>query len=345
MAIQPPTAFPPLPPDVRLETLAPIASPAAAAGRVAADLAVLAITFDRPEGLRRLVGSLAAQSARPARAIVVDNGGHPATAEAVRPLAAAGCETLLLTPPRNLGPAGATALAMSLLVAAGEPGPEWLAILNDDLVFSHPAILEEMLAFARASARDDPRVAAVGRIGHRFDRRWARLRRPPEADLPTVPPVVEVDYLTTGSTHPGVGQPVPMFRLDAVREVGPFWGELFIGMTEVEFGLRLRRNGYRLLANGAMWRQPRPPGIAAEGAAGPVVRTSPRRYYSTRNLLAIARVYGRWWTPGWVTLSRAGARLLACVRRPGGDSSRHLRATLAALADGWRSRLGRREVG
>ena len=342
MAIQPPTAFPPLPPEVRVERTA--ASGRQAAGESAADLAALIITFERGDGLRRLVASLAGQTTRPARVVVFDNGGDPATADAVAPLPAAGCETLLLTPPRNLGPAGATAMAMSLLVTADPPAADWLAVLNDDLVFSHPAILAEMLAFARASWRADAGVAAVGRIGHRFDRRWARLRRPPEADRAVIPPVVEVDYLTTGSTHPGVGQPVPMFRLSAVREVGPFWGDLFIGMTEVEFGLRLRRGGYRLLANGAMWRQPAPPGSGEEGAPGPVVRTPQRRYYSTRNLLAVSRVYGRWWTPGWVTASRVAARLVAGLRRPGGASWRHLRATLLALADGWRGRLGERRI-
>lgn len=350
MVIQPPTAFPPPPPEVRVERLVPAVVAGGAGGRVADDLAVLVITWRRPEGLRRLVASLAEQTLRPARAIVVDNGGDPETAAAVARLAAAGSETVVLTPPRNVGPAGATAMAMGRLLAAGAAGPAgtsgagWLAILNDDLVFSHPAVLAEMLAFARAAFEDDPRVAAVGRIGHRFDRRWARLRRPPEADLATLPAVVEVDYLTTGSTHSGVGQPVPMFRLDAVRRVGPFWGDLFIGMTEVEFGLRLRRGGFRLLANGAMWRQPRPPGVADEGAAGPVVRTPGRRYYSTRNLVAIARVYGRWWTPGWVTASRAAARVAACLRRPGAGSWRHLVATLLALADGWRSRLGERTI-
>lgn len=344
MAIQPPTAFPPPPPEVRVERRAPPVGVGGAGGRLAEDLAVLVITYRRPEGLRRLVASLAEQTARPARAIVVDNGGDAETAAVAGRLATAGSDTVVLTPPRNVGPAGATAMAMGRLLAGGAAGAGWLAILNDDLVFSHPAVLAEMLAFARASFEEDPRVAAVGRIGHRFDRRWARLRRPPEADLADVPAVVEVDYLTTGSTHSGVGQPVPMFRLDAVRRVGPFWGDLFIGMTEVEFGLRLRRGGFRLLANGAMWRQPRPPGVAPERAAGPVVRTPQRRYYSTRNLLAIARVYGRWWTPGWVTVSRAGARLLACLRRPGAASWRHLRATLLALADGWRGRLGERTM-
>lgn len=342
MAIQPPTALPSLPPEVRVERTA--ASGREAAGEVASDLAALIITFERPDGLRRLVASLVEQTTRPARVVVFDNGGDPATADAVHRLPAAGCETLLLTPPRNLGPSGATAMAMSLLLAADPPAADWLAVLNDDLVFSHPAILAEMLAFARASWRDDAGVAAVGRIGHRFDRGWARLRRPPEADLPVIPPAVDVDYLTTGSTHPGVGQPVPMFRLSAVREVGPFWADLFIGMTEVEFGLRLRRGGYRLLANGAMWRQPPPPGAAEEGAPGPVVRTPRRRYYSTRNLLAVARVYGRWWTPGWVTASRTAARLVASLRRPGGTSWQHLRATLLALADGWRGRLGERKI-
>lgn len=346
MAVQPPTEFPPLPPDVRVARL-PAAQPAGAAAapaRIAPELAATIITFQRPEGLRELAASLAGQTALPGLVVVVDNGGDPATAEPLAALAARGCRVALLTPPRNLGPAGATALAMSLVLGEERSPAEWLTILNDDLVFSHPAILAEMLAFARASADEDPSLGAVGRVGHRFDSRWARLVRPPEANLPVLPPIIEVDYLTTGSARGGMGQPVPMFRLAAVRQAGPFWADLFIGMTEVEFGLRLRRRGYRLLANGAMWRQRRPPSVPPDVPGSKVVRTPRRRYYSARNLVVIARVYGRWWTAGWVTVSRAGARLLAFLRRPSRSAWRHLRATLVGISDGWRARLGERVV-
>lgn len=340
---RPPATFPPLPPDVSVRVLPPPEGAAlrrAAAGP-APDLAAVLITYDRPEGLRRLVASLGGQTVLPGRVLVVDNGRDPATAERVRELAARGCEVILITPPRNVGPAGATALAMIQALRSDPSRSGWLAVLNDDLVFSHAEIVGGMLEFARAAAREDPAVAAVGRIGHRFDPRWARLRRPPEADRPSLPPVVEVDYLTTGSARAGVGQPLPMFRLDAVEKAGPFWAELFIGMTEVEYGLRLRRCGFRLLANGEMWRQERPPGLPEE-PPGRVERTPGRRYYSARNLVVVARVYGCWWTAGWVTATRVGAALLRLARRPGRSGLEHLRATLVGISDGWHSRLGER---
>ncbi|HEX2163261.1 MAG TPA: glycosyltransferase, partial [Thermoanaerobaculia bacterium] len=296
MAIEPPTAFPPLPPEVRVVRL-PADGAAAGAWPAASDLAALVITFEREEGLRELAASLAGQTVRPGVLLAVDNGRGEGTRPALAGLAARGCEVLLVVPPRNLGPAGATALAMGLLAGGDFPAAEWLTILNDDLVFNHPRVLEEMLAFARQAARDDPRVGAVGRVGHHFDRAWARLRRPPESSRPPLPPVLEVDYLTTGSARAAIGQPVPMLRLAAVRDVGPFWAELFIGMTEVEYGLRLRRGGWRLLANGTMWRQPRPASVPPDPPGSRIVRTPWRRYYSTRNLVVVARVYGRWWTP------------------------------------------------
>lgn len=316
----------------------------AAVSRIAPELLATIITFDRPEGLRRLVSSLAEQTTLPERVVVVDNGGDAGTAGRLGELAAAGSDVVLLTPPRNVGPAGATALAMTIAFDESFPRAHWLTILNDDLVFSHPGILGEMLAFGKTRVAGDPAVGAVGRIGHRFDRAWARLRRPPEADLAVLPEVVEVDYLTTGAAREGVGQPVPMFRLEAVREAGPFWGDLFIGMTEVEFGLRLRRSGFKLLANGSMWRQTRPAVVARDTGGGPVERTPRRRYYSARNLVVIARIYGGWWTPVWVTVSRLAARGLALLRRPSRSGWAHLRATLLGLGDGWRTRLGERRV-
>lgn len=346
MAIRPPKEFLPLSPDVAVTRLPAAAARigGAAVSRIAPELLATIITFDRPEGLQRLVTSLAEQTILPERVVVIDNGGDAGTAGRLRGLATAGSDVVLLTPPENVGPAGATALAMTIAFDEAFPQAQWLTILNDDLVFSHPAILEEMLAFAKARVVGDPAVGAVGRIGHRFDRAWARLRRPPEADLPVLPQIVEVDYLTTGAAREGVGQPVPMFRLEAVREAGPFWADLFIGMTEVEFGLRLRRSGFKLLANGSMWRQPRPDGVAQDAGGASVERTPRRRYYSARNLVVIARIYGGWWTPAWVTVSRLAARGLALLRRPGRSAWAHLQATLLGLGDGWRSRLGERRV-
>jgi len=340
---RPPATFPPLPADVSVRVLPRPegAPPPGASTRLAPDLVAVLITYARPEGLRRLVASLGEQTVLPGRVLVVDNGRDPGTAERVRELAARGSEVVLITPPRNVGPAGATALAMAQTLRADPSRAGWLAILNDDLVFSHGGIVGGMLEFARAAAREDPAVAAVGRIGHRFDPRWARLSRPPEADRPSLPPVVEVDYLTTGSARAGVGQPLPMFRLDAVEKAGPFWAELFIGMTEVEYGLRLRRCGFRVVANGEMWRQERPAGLPDE-PPGPVERTPGRRYYSARNLVVVARVYGRRWTAGWVTATRLAAGLLRLARRPGRRALEHLRATAAGISDGWRSRLGER---
>jgi rhamnosyltransferase len=332
---RPPTTFPPLPPDVSVRVLPPPerTAPPRAAAEPAPDLVAVLITYGRPEGLGRLVASLAGQKVLPGRVLVVDNGRDPGTAERVRELAARGCEVVLITPPRNVGPAGATALAMTQALRSDPSRSGWIAI--------HDGIVGGMLEFARAAAREDPAVAAVGRIGHRFDPRWARLHRPPEADRRSLPPVIEVDYLTTGSARAGVGQPLPMFRLDAVAKAGPFWAELFIGMTEVEYGLRLRRCGFRVVANGGMWRQERPPGLPEE-APGRVERTPGRRYYSARNLVVVARVYGRWWTAGWVTATRVGAALLRLARRPGRLGSKHLWATVAGVSDGWRSRLGER---
>lgn len=344
MPARPPTTFSPLPPEVEVQQISPRIAPAGASAKLAPDLLAVVITFHRRDGLRRLVASLCAQSALPGRVMVVDNGREPATVMALEELSATGCTVVLVTPPRNVGPAGATAFAMALALEAVPSGAGWLAILNDDLVFSNTTILERMLAFARASWIEDSSVAAVGRIGHRFDRAWARLRRPPEADRPSLPAFIDVDYLTTGSARGGMGQPVPMLRLAAVREVGPFWAELFIGMTEVEYGLRLRRAGYRLVANGEMWRQDRPPDLPPEAPAGAVERTPQRRYYSARNLVVVARFYGRWWTGAWVTGTRVGARMLWLLRRPSLLMLSHLSATVLGVADGWRLRLGERTI-
>src|SRR4029453_7830814 len=83
----------------------------------------------------------------------------------------------------------------------------------------------------------------VGLVGSRFDRRRARLQRLPDSELGHGP--LDVDYI--GGGH------LPLYRVAAVRAVGVVDPSYFFGFEDLEYGLRLRSRGWRVVADGDQW--------------------------------------------------------------------------------------------
>lgn len=289
------------------------------------------VTFRRPVGLEATLTGVLAQTRPPDHVVVVDNEASPspATEAAVSSARREGVPVELLAPGENLGPAGGTALAMEwILERAGED--DWITRVDDDHAPDFPDVFERLERFAREQRGVDERVGAVGAVGARYDWRRGRLLRIADEEL--VGPV-EVDYVATNC--------FPAFSVAAVRDVGPFDPELFYGSSEVEYGLRLRRGGYRLFADSELWTRL---GRVTEHTAGPSLRLRPwnwRRYYSLRNQIFLLRSYGYGKTAVRVALLRAIAKPLANVIVSPVDALFHLRMNLRAVRDGWTGRLGR----
>jgi hypothetical protein len=263
---------------------------------------------------------------------VVDNSPTPEGRRLVERYRAGGHAAEYVAAAENLGPAGAVALAMGrLLAAAGDD--DWIVLLDDDNPPAGPGQLAELLGFAARMRRQDPRLGAVGLVGARFDRRRGRLLRVPDHELGGP---VAVDYIGSGQ--------FPLYRVPAVQAVGPFNAELFFGFEELEYGLRLRRAGWSLYADGERVRNGRLTWgrLGAEGR--PSMRLAEptwRRYYGLRNLIHILLAGGCRGAAVRVTvLAGLGKPLINAPRHPG-RSIRHLRLNWRACRDGWTRRLGR----
>jgi GT2 family glycosyltransferase len=234
--------------------------------------------------------------------------------------------------PENLGPAGGLRLGLAHIQERASPD-DWVALLDDDNPPADPNWIAETHRFADSLREADPRVGMVGIGGGRFDRRNARIVRLAEDEL-TGP--VDVDFVP--------GNALPVLSVRALRDAGPPDEQLFFGMEEVEFGLRLKRHGYRVVLDGQrlLARRKR---VGRTGDAVPrAARKSNvwRRYYAVRNQIWLARRYG---TPA------AGLRATAenLLGRPFADL-RHQRTSgrrltwlgLRGAFDAWTGRLGRR---
>ncbi len=311
------------------EPSAPEPSAPEPSASVAPRLTGVLVTYRRPPHVAEMVRVLAAQT-RPLDAlVVVDNDADPRVEELVTAIANA----VYVAAPENLGPAGGIAAGMTrILVDAGDE--DWILTLDDDDPPPEPGTLERLLAFAIETAASDPKTAAVGNDGVRMDFRRGRVATiaGDELDGP-----VRIDAIG--------GDRLPCYSVRAVRAVGPFRADLFFGFEELEFGLRLRRAGWSLYADGAALRRDREHRRAV--ATPPVPRRSLdpvswRRYYSLRNLIVILRDHGHAATAGRVTIVVGLGKPVANLVRQPRLALAYLRLNVRACRDGWTGRLGRR---
>jgi hypothetical protein len=171
----------------------------------------------------------------------------------------------------------------------------------------------------------------VGLTGARFDWRRARLVRPRDEG---VTGRAAIDCIG--------GNQLPVYLVEAVRSVGTFSSDLFFGFDDLEFGLRLRRAGYRMYTPGSDWlgRRSREPVGLGRVTVG-LGTLDWRRYYSLRNMIHILRLFGRSAAAARVTIVQGLVKPLVNLPRSPRLASGHLRLNLAACRDGWTGRLGR----
>jgi hypothetical protein len=261
---------------------------------------------------------------------VVDNGASAATHQAVEEARGEGLRITLLVPGENLGPAGGTSLAMREVLQSADDDA-WITRLDDDLDALPPALLERLVETADDLRRTDPSIGAVGTAGARFDERRARLTRPHFSVAETA---VDVDYVTTNF--------FPLFSVGAVRRVGEFDASLFYGLSEVEFGLRLRDAGYRVIVStalremtGRIDRRQRPTRLTLRAPSW-------RQYYGLRNLIVLLRRRGHPWIACRVALVRGILKPILNLPLTPSIALATLRLNAHAISDGFRGRLGRR---
>jgi glycosyltransferase involved in cell wall biosynthesis len=314
------------PPDQRGDAPS-IADPSPRTVEPGAIHAVL-VTFGRPDSLAAMVDRLPREGL--ASLTVVDNAPSVASKAAAH-RAASRLPTTYFPMAENIGPAGglAAGMAQASCVASVD---DWVLVLNDDGVRGPDGTITQLRTFGKWLLERGAPVGAVGLLGARFDARTGRLRRPHDRELAGP---VTVDYVAGGQ--------LLMVRVDALRRTGVFDPTLFFGFEELDFCLRLRRNGFGIYAYGPAWYETRRKfGRLGDDVARPERLKSPwRRYYSVRNHVVVMRRYG---SPGGalrVTAEHLLGRPLVELRRRSPGSLAMITAGTRGCVDAWRDRLGR----
>jgi GT2 family glycosyltransferase len=255
--------------------------------------------------------------------VVVDNSPSTDMEAMLRASSPKGTAVEYIATSDNIGPAGGIRLGMERVLEEGSDG-DWVLTLDDDDPPFSASLVEELWSFAARMVSSDPATAGVGVGGARFD--WARGRLV-EVPAGVIDAHARVDYLG--------GNCFPMYRLDAVRRVGPFRSDLFFGWDDLEFGLRLRRAGYALYVHGPLARE------YARHEKPRDVAPAWRHYYGLRNYIQILRWNRRFGHALRVTIVSGLAKSLLNLAREGRGSLPQFGMTVRACVDSWAGRLGR----
>ena len=230
----------------------------------------------------------------------------------------------------NAGPAGAAAYALDWLTHRNY---DWIYWGDDDDPPPSPDTFERLLTVAAAAGED---TGAVGAVGAMWDWDKGVIRRLPDDALSGL---VNVDTIAGGQHL--------MIRREVVANVGLPDSRLFFGLEELDYCLRIRRAGYRLMVSGDLMKECR----ARSGRLGclpprPVVPHHAyealwRRSYSTRNyIFAMNRTFGR---PDLARreLFKALARMCFSLGRGPRYGLGFMKLQWRGVVDGYLGRMGR----
>lgn len=289
-------------------------------------------TFRRPRHLAETLARVSRQERTIDHLVIVDNSPGPQSRAVVEGFARDGGRIEYLPAPENLGFAGGVALGMEAVLPDADDD-DWIVVFDDDDPLPWDSVFGDLEVFGARMVSVDARTAAVGLVGARFDWRRGGLTRVPDDELKGAVPV---DFI--GGNH------FPLYRVGALRDVGTFSRDIFFGLSEIEHGLRLRKAGYSIYADGDAWRRRREEAGRLGIDIHPSLRFPQlnwRRYYSLRNVIFILRSHGKLGTAARVTLVKGIGKPLVNLLLDPRAGWRHLALNVRAIRDGWTGRMGR----
>jgi GT2 family glycosyltransferase len=300
-------------------------------------VAVVVLTWNGLADTLACLHSVAAIDWPGLNVIVSDNASTDGTAQHVR---AAGLAGLVIENRENLGFAGGNNVGIDAALAAGADA---ILLLNNDTVVPPAAVrtLVQVLDERPLAGACSPVLTFSSEptrlwfAGSPFDPQRGRAGRASLYErgvaLPAAP--FEIDRATGAAV---------LVRRQVVEDVGALDSDLFFLYEDVDWSLRMRDAGWRILLTPDVRVAHR---VAASQNGHPVTPTT--AYYGTRNDLEIGHRYGPHTRLG-ATRRQAGCILvhLAQLRRaPAGARIATFRATLAGVLDYRRRRFGRRAAG
>ena len=237
------------------------------------DFAAFIITHNRPGEAAETIKRIEEQTMSPSFIIVLDNSDQDHFRETLKNFENEKIEYHSMQ--GNKGPAYAACYGLKLLTAKGY---KWIFWGDDDDPPRFPDTFETLFKIPLNLNSDE--IGALGAVGHKFDWKSGRLQRIRDSELNGT---IEVDSIAGN-----MSLIVNTFSISDKTLPNP---DLFFGFEELEFSLKLQRNGFKLLVDGALMKRYR----SSSGHLGIIKKRKIipeyseeslwRQYYSTRNLI------------------------------------------------------------
>jgi glycosyltransferase involved in cell wall biosynthesis len=294
-------------------------------------LGAFVVTSDRPQELKNTLKLLLSQTQSPEHILVVDN--RPSSQSHAVVSMFPSTSVVYHAMPENVGPAGAAAYALDRLSRLGF---DWIYWGDDDDPPRSTDVIERVMTMATSADRDTGAVAAGGAM---WDWKRGEVRRLPDEAL-TGPLSVDV---IAGGQH-------LILRREIVSTVGLPDARLFFGFEELEYCLRIKAAGYRLLAHSDLMRESRRRfrrlGRMPRRARIPQTPANRlwRQYYSTRNyIFGMRHSFGR---PDLARRECVKALARTCLAWARGleYGAAFTRLQMRGVWDGYRGHMGRTVV-
>lgn len=293
-------------------------------------IAVIIVNYNGGEMLARCLAAVSAQTVRPARVLVLDNGSCDGSIDGCR-VESPWAEYCLLN--ANLGFARANNLGVKMADDC-----EWVALLNPD-AFPEPTWIEAFQRGAKQFPDADafascmvsatrPDVADGAGDAYRVDGlAWPRFKGEPTWRMPQQPE--EVFAACAGASF---------YRRRAFVAAGGFCERYFCYYEDVDLGFRLRLRGGRCLyLPGAVVRHI---GSAITGAASEFSTYHVHRNFVWTYFRNMPAPYVWWYLPAHVAANLAS--VVVFIRK--GHGRTILRAKCDALRGLWRTLCERQEI-
>jgi len=291
-------------------------------GGPTADNAVAVIVTLQPE--RDVIHHAEALIGQVARIVVIDNGSDPGAGPILDSLSKLPSIELI----RNPVNAGIARALNQGAQAAMDVGAEWLLTLDQDAAPS-----PEIVRIAGHTFQAYPQPQRIAVIGSTSTADLAQSTGPASRGRPWIQAST---VITAGS----------FVSLAAFRSIGGFREDFFVDYHDIEFCLRARARGYRVLVSRelALTHRIGQPTVRWIGRRAVVTtnHSATRRYYMTRNRFLVWRRYWRT-DPRYVAEDIiASEKELAKLLLVEEDRVGKLRAVLAGMTDGIRGITGTR---
>lgn len=293
--------------------------------------AAFVMTYERPEVALQTVKKLLDQSLPPEKILVVDNSDTDRTEDVFN------CNThgsiSYFRVGNNSGPAGAACYGLKILA---DEGFDWIYWGDDDdppKANSNFKELFEVLERAQA-AYDD--VGIVGKGAGKFNRLTSRTSSFMNRELH--PGIMEGDFVP--------GNNVSIISGEMVRQGVLPTSELFFGFEELDFCLKAKRRGYKIVFDAESFLLGRKskgfgdPNYKWRGKSIGVSARLWRQYYSSRNILKVL-VANSLWTALILSVVKIILKSIYGFKYGKDYGIKNFRIQWRALADFARNKYGR----